>query len=140
MGELDDRKYALKSEGFWRELAVYIIFGVVPPIALLAGITISGWWEGWGLFLVIAFLVAYATVRFGMFLRLSAVQWIIAAVLFVAAYVLSFCYLLYHAHAYYTDPPPPPPRRKAEDDPRYHPRGTSVTLDWSEPHGTGGGS
>jgi energy-coupling factor transporter transmembrane protein EcfT len=134
------RREALKRLGFGRELAIYIAFGIVPVVVISLVMLILSWWEGWPFLVFVAFIVAYATIRFSLFLGLSPIEWLLVAVLFLGAYVGSFVFLLYRAHRYSQNPPPPPPLRKAEDDPQYLPRGHSVVLDWSEPHGSGGGS
>lgn len=97
------------------------------------------WWDGLYFLVLSAFVVGYATARFGMFLGLSGRQWLLVLPLFLAGYAGSFVFLLYSAYGYYRDPPPPPPPRRAEDDPRYHHKGDSLELDWYQPHGTGGG-
>lgn len=140
MTEAESHKDALHALHFWRELTIYCLLAILPVVAILLGLLVSTWWDGLYLLACISFLVAYATFRFGMFLGMNKWQWLITVALFLVCYVPSFAYLLYLSRRYHHDPPPPPPRPKADDDPDYHPKGTSVVLDWSEPHGTGGGS
>lgn len=140
MAEVKSRQAVLHALGFWRELTLYCVLGILPVFLIFLVLLAFSWWDGLFLFACIAFVVGYATIRFGAFLGMSVRQWLIVLVLFLAFYVPSFVYLLYRAREYYLEPPPPPPPRRAEDDPDYHPKGTSVVLDWSEPHGTGGGS
>jgi hypothetical protein len=139
MGDAVSKKTALKLLGYVRETVIYSLIGILPVLALAAAVIASGRWQGFYLMFVLVFLIGYATIRYGGFLGLTPRQWWLAAPLFLAGYVPSFVYMLYRSREYYRDPPPPP-RRRVEDDPDYHPRGDSVVLDWSEPHGSGGGS
>jgi hypothetical protein len=140
MNEPQSNKATLHALHFWREVIIYCLLGILPVLATIAAMLALSWWDGFYLLAVIVFVIGYATFRFGAFLGLNRRQWLAVIVLFLLAYIPSYVYLLYEARKYYIKPPPPPPRRKADDDPRYQPRGTSVVLDWSEPHGTGGGS
>ena len=138
MAEAVSNKEALKRLGFARELVIYICLGVVP--VFVAWILVLVWWSRLSLvaLVCVAPLAAYATMRFGLFLGLKTGGWVVLLVLFLAGYLGSNAFLLYRGYRYAQEPPEPPPLRKAEDDPDYHPRGDSVVLDWSQPHGTGG--
>jgi len=140
MHDTQSRHATLHALRFWREVIVYCVLAILPVLAVIVAVLAFSWWDGLILLACIAVLVGYATIRFALFLGLRGRQWLAIELLFLACYVPSFVYMLYRARKYYIKPPPPPPRRKADDDPRYHPRGDSVVLDWSEPHGTGGGS
>jgi hypothetical protein len=139
VSEALSKKEALKRLGFMRELVLYCLLGILPVVALTLVILAFSWWDGVYILAVLVFLVGYATARFGMFLGLSGLEWLLVLPLFLAGDAGSFAFLLYRAYSYHRDPPPPPPPRRAEDDPRYHPKGDSLELDWYQPHGTGGG-
>jgi len=136
MTEVESRKAALHALGFWRELTIYCLLAILPVLVILLGLLISTWWAGLYLLACIAFVVGYATFRFSAFVGMSSRQWLAVVLLFLACYVPSYFYLLYRARKYHSEPPPPPPRPKADDDPDFHPKGTSVDLDWDVGRGT----
>jgi len=138
MSEVISKRDILKRLGFARELAQYIAFGILPVVVVSSLIFAFSAWSWSFLLVAMVFVPLWATVRFALFLGLRFWQWVLLLVLFSAGYIGSFLFLLFMAYRYTQHPPPPPPRRKAEDDPRFHPRGDSVVLDYSQPHGTGG--
>ncbi|MHB8895250.1 MAG: hypothetical protein ACYC99_08775 [Candidatus Geothermincolia bacterium] len=118
---------------------MYCLLAIAPVMAVMVFVLSYAWWGGLYTLGILFFCVLYATVRYGAFLQFKRTQWLLAVLLIFAGYLPSYIFVLYRSIKYYRNPPPPP-RRRVEDDPDYHPRGTSVVLDWSEPHGSGGGS
>jgi hypothetical protein len=124
----------IKATGLGKELAIYCALGIVPFIAAVAlmGVSVRG-----GLYLLagIVFLVAFATVRFGLFLGIEGRQWLVVFLLFIAGYVGSYVYLFYRAYLYHKHPP----QKHEESEPRFMPGDDSAIPEWSQPHGHGGG-
>jgi ABC-type nickel/cobalt efflux system permease component RcnA len=119
--------------GLRRELVIYVTVGIVPFAAVMLVMIFS---PAVGLYMLLAVfaLEAFAAGRLGLFLDLEARQWLLLGALFLAAYAPSFPYMFYRSYRYSQEPHPP-----ESDEDGYLPKGHSVVLDWSQPHGHGAG-
>lgn len=120
-----------------QELVIYAVLGILPFLAA-AAVTVAYWPNGLVALAAVSAILIYATVRMGLFLELTGLQWLITVLLVVAGYVGSCVYLLLMAYRNHRRPPP-----KHEPGPDYYAgaadRQESLVLDWSDSDVHGGG-
>lgn len=124
----------VKPAGLAREIVIYTAFGILPFLGAVVVAFVFSLTYGLYTLVIVAALLLYATVRMGLFVGLEGWEWLAAFGLFVAGYAGSIAYMLYMARRYHRHPP----EAYEDSEPDYIPRGESVILDWSQPHGHGG--